>query len=81
MSQELIYLLLIFGLLVIPRFLQQFKLPAPLTCLAFGVVAALVIGKPASNVPAAQAMDYVFGYLNFIDGSARGLRASNSARS
>jgi 2-keto-4-pentenoate hydratase/2-oxohepta-3-ene-1,7-dioic acid hydratase in catechol pathway len=34
---------------------------------------ALVIGKPASNVPAAQAMDYVFGYLNFIDGSARGL--------
>ncbi|MCE2950472.1 MAG: fumarylacetoacetate hydrolase family protein [bacterium] len=34
---------------------------------------ALVVGKPASNVPAAQAMDYVFGYLNFIDGSARGL--------
>ena len=34
---------------------------------------ALVIGKRASNVPAARAMDYVFGYLNFIDGSARGL--------
>jgi 2-keto-4-pentenoate hydratase/2-oxohepta-3-ene-1,7-dioic acid hydratase in catechol pathway len=34
---------------------------------------ALVIGKRASNVPAAQAMDYVFGYINFIDGSARGL--------
>jgi 2-keto-4-pentenoate hydratase/2-oxohepta-3-ene-1,7-dioic acid hydratase in catechol pathway len=34
---------------------------------------ALVIGKPASNVKAAQAMDYVFGYVNFIDGSARGL--------
>jgi 2-keto-4-pentenoate hydratase/2-oxohepta-3-ene-1,7-dioic acid hydratase in catechol pathway len=34
---------------------------------------ALVIGKRASNVPAAQAMEYVFGYLNFIDGSARGL--------
>ncbi|TAA28505.1 cation:proton antiporter [Pseudoxanthomonas winnipegensis] len=49
MSQELIYLLLIFGLLVIPRFLQQFKLPAPLTCLAFGVVAALVIGKPVED--------------------------------
>jgi 2-keto-4-pentenoate hydratase/2-oxohepta-3-ene-1,7-dioic acid hydratase in catechol pathway len=34
---------------------------------------ALVIGKRASNVPAAQAMDYIFGYINFIDGSARGL--------
>ncbi len=34
---------------------------------------ALVIGKRASNVPAAQAMEYVFGYVNFIDGSARGL--------
>jgi 2-keto-4-pentenoate hydratase/2-oxohepta-3-ene-1,7-dioic acid hydratase in catechol pathway len=34
---------------------------------------ALVIGKRASNVPAAQAMGYVFGYLNFIDGSARAL--------
>jgi 2-keto-4-pentenoate hydratase/2-oxohepta-3-ene-1,7-dioic acid hydratase in catechol pathway len=34
---------------------------------------ALVIGKRASNVPAAQAMEYIFGYVNFIDGSARGL--------
>lgn len=34
---------------------------------------ALVIGKRASNVPAAQAMSYIFGYMNFIDGSARGL--------
>src|SRR5437016_3933886 len=34
---------------------------------------ALVIGKRASNVRAADAMDYVFGYTNFIDGSARGL--------
>lgn len=34
---------------------------------------AIVIGKPASNVSAADAMDYVFGYMNFIDGSARGL--------
>jgi 2-keto-4-pentenoate hydratase/2-oxohepta-3-ene-1,7-dioic acid hydratase in catechol pathway len=40
---------------------------------------ALVIGKPASNVPAAKAMDYIFGYTNFIDGSARGVvPASNS---
>ncbi len=34
---------------------------------------ALVIGKRGANVPAAKAMEYVFGYLNFIDGSARGL--------
>ena len=34
---------------------------------------ALVIGRRASNVSASEAMNYVFGYLNFIDGSARGL--------
>jgi 2-keto-4-pentenoate hydratase/2-oxohepta-3-ene-1,7-dioic acid hydratase in catechol pathway len=34
---------------------------------------ALVIGKRASNVKAADAMSYIFGYTNFIDGSARGL--------
>jgi 2-keto-4-pentenoate hydratase/2-oxohepta-3-ene-1,7-dioic acid hydratase in catechol pathway len=34
---------------------------------------AVVIGKRASNVKAADAMGYVFGYVNFIDGSARAL--------
>jgi 2-keto-4-pentenoate hydratase/2-oxohepta-3-ene-1,7-dioic acid hydratase in catechol pathway len=34
---------------------------------------ALVIGKRATNVPAAKAMDYIFGYTCFIDGSVRGL--------
>jgi len=34
---------------------------------------AVVIGKRASNVRAADAMSYIFGYTNFIDGSARGL--------
>jgi 2-keto-4-pentenoate hydratase/2-oxohepta-3-ene-1,7-dioic acid hydratase in catechol pathway len=34
---------------------------------------ALVIGKRATAVPAVRAMEYVFGYCNFIDGSARGL--------
>ena len=34
---------------------------------------ALVIGKRASNVSQANALNYVFGYVNFIDGSARGL--------
>jgi 2-keto-4-pentenoate hydratase/2-oxohepta-3-ene-1,7-dioic acid hydratase in catechol pathway len=37
---------------------------------------ALVIGKRASHVKAAQAMDYIFGYTCFIDGSARGLPAA-----
>jgi 2-keto-4-pentenoate hydratase/2-oxohepta-3-ene-1,7-dioic acid hydratase in catechol pathway len=34
---------------------------------------ALVIGKRARNVKAADAMGHVFGYMNFIDGSARAL--------
>jgi 2-keto-4-pentenoate hydratase/2-oxohepta-3-ene-1,7-dioic acid hydratase in catechol pathway len=35
---------------------------------------AVIIGKRASNVKAANAMEHVFGYVNFIDGSARGLQ-------
>jgi 2-keto-4-pentenoate hydratase/2-oxohepta-3-ene-1,7-dioic acid hydratase in catechol pathway len=34
---------------------------------------ALVIGKRASHVKSADAMKYVFGYVNFVDGSARGV--------
>jgi 2-keto-4-pentenoate hydratase/2-oxohepta-3-ene-1,7-dioic acid hydratase in catechol pathway len=34
---------------------------------------ALVMGARASKVRAADAMRHVFGYVNFIDGSARGL--------
>jgi 2-keto-4-pentenoate hydratase/2-oxohepta-3-ene-1,7-dioic acid hydratase in catechol pathway len=34
---------------------------------------AVIIGKRATNVRAADAMSYVFAYTNFIDGSARGL--------
>ncbi|MBV8169776.1 MAG: fumarylacetoacetate hydrolase family protein [Alphaproteobacteria bacterium] len=34
---------------------------------------AVVIGKRCHNVSEAEAMKYVFGYVNFIDGSARGL--------
>src|SRR6266446_2261828 len=34
---------------------------------------AVVIGKRASRVRGAEATSYVFGYTNFIDGSARGL--------
>lgn len=34
---------------------------------------AFVIGKNAKNVPAGDAMDYVFGYVPFFDIAARGL--------
>lgn len=34
---------------------------------------AVVIGKRASQVSQADAMGHIFGYINFIDGSARGL--------
>ncbi len=34
---------------------------------------AIVIGKKASHIKAKDAMNYVFGYTNFIDGSARGV--------
>src|ERR1700761_5993274 len=34
---------------------------------------AIVIGKKASHVQAKDAMKYIFGYTNFIDGSARGV--------
>ena len=39
---------------------------------------ALVIGKRAENVTAKDAYDYIFGYLNFIDGSARGLQVGGN---
>jgi 2-keto-4-pentenoate hydratase/2-oxohepta-3-ene-1,7-dioic acid hydratase in catechol pathway len=38
----------------------------------------VVISKRARNVRAVDAMDYVFGYVNFIDGSARGLPPPNN---
>ena len=34
---------------------------------------ALVISQTASHVQPEDAADYIFGYLNFVDGSARGL--------
>ncbi len=46
---------------------------APATIFEGEAEIAVVIGKRAANVPAAQAMGHVFGYVNFIDGSARGL--------
>ena len=39
---------------------------------------ALVIGKKAKNVKPEDAYDYIFGYMNFVDGSARGLQAGGN---
>lgn len=39
---------------------------------------AVVIGKRASHVPADRAMEHIFGYMNFIDGSARDLPPSGN---
>ncbi|MFC2008005.1 fumarylacetoacetate hydrolase family protein [Chloroflexota bacterium] len=50
---------------------------APATIFEGEAELALVIGKRAFNVSAKEAMNYVFGYLNFIDGSARGLPGGN----
>ena len=49
MSKDIVYLLLIFGLLVVPRALQRFKLPAPLTCLALGIATMLWLGDEAHD--------------------------------
>lgn len=46
---------------------------APATVFEGEAELAVVIGKRASNVNASDAMAHVFGYVNFIDGSARGL--------
>jgi 2-keto-4-pentenoate hydratase/2-oxohepta-3-ene-1,7-dioic acid hydratase in catechol pathway len=51
---------------------------APATIFEGEAEVALVIGKRASNVRAADAMSYIFGYMNFIDGSARGLPPSGN---
>lgn len=54
-SATFIYLAVVFGLLVIPRALQRFRLPAQLTCFAFGIIVAGFF-KPLVN-------DIVISYL------------------
>ena len=46
---------------------------APATVFEGEAEMAVVIGKTCSHVSELDAMSYVFGYMNFIDGSARGL--------
>jgi Kef-type K+ transport system membrane component KefB len=38
-----LYLTIVFGLLVVPRALQRFRLPAPLTCFALGIIVAIFL--------------------------------------
>jgi 2-keto-4-pentenoate hydratase/2-oxohepta-3-ene-1,7-dioic acid hydratase in catechol pathway len=51
---------------------------APATIFEGEAEVALIIGKKATQVGAGQAMSYIFGYTNFIDGSARGLPPSGN---
>ena len=44
LTSDLAYLGLIFALIVIPRALQRFRLPAPLASIGLGMVAAFVLG-------------------------------------
>jgi Kef-type K+ transport system membrane component KefB len=48
-SATVVYLAVVFGLLVIPRALQRFRLPASLTCFAFGIIVAGFFKPLASN--------------------------------
>jgi Kef-type K+ transport system membrane component KefB len=49
MTPELAILLLIFGLLVIPRALQRFRIPAPVTSLMAGIAAVVAFGDASHN--------------------------------
>jgi 2-keto-4-pentenoate hydratase/2-oxohepta-3-ene-1,7-dioic acid hydratase in catechol pathway len=40
---------------------------------------ALIIGKRGSFIPASKAMEHIFGYVNFIDGSARGVQPESNS--
>jgi Kef-type K+ transport system membrane component KefB len=57
-SGSFVYLAVVFGLLVIPRALQRFRLPAQLTCFAFGIIVAGFSKELAS--------DAVISYLSTL---------------
>ena len=50
--------------------------PAPASIFHHEPELAFVIGKTATNVSQEAALDYVFGYTNFLDMSARGLQGA-----
>ncbi|MEG9431033.1 cation:proton antiporter [Terriglobus sp. ADX1] len=63
-AQTVTYLILIFGLLVVPRALQRFRIPAPLTCFALGIVVAIffkrIVGDPVQTVVATLGIAALF---------------------
>lgn len=42
-KREVTYLAMVFALLVVPKMLQRFRIPAPLTAFAFGITGGLVV--------------------------------------
>lgn len=48
-NRELIYIALIFGLLVLPRALQRYRMPAPLSSFGLGMAAALILEANTDN--------------------------------
>jgi len=48
-NRELVYVGLIFGLLVLPRALQRYKIPAPLSSFGLGMAAALMLDANNDN--------------------------------
>jgi Kef-type K+ transport system membrane component KefB len=50
LDPEILLLGLICGLLVVPRALQRFRIPAPLTCLVLGIAASFVAAQYKSDV-------------------------------
>ena len=57
MSRELIYLMLIFLLLVLPRALQRIRLPAPVTCLGLGIAVMLAFPEHTDDAVVALQQD------------------------
>ncbi|MBI1395877.1 MAG: cation:proton antiporter [Betaproteobacteria bacterium] len=49
-NSEFVYLLLALGLLVAPKALQRFRIPAPITCFVFGIVVARTIDGVPDDV-------------------------------
>ena len=45
LPNEILYLLLIFGLMVVPRVLQRLRLPAPLSSFGLGMLAVIALGN------------------------------------
>lgn len=48
-STEVAHLLLLFGLMIIPRVVQQLRIPAPLTSFGIGMAAALLLGASGQD--------------------------------